>query len=82
MAMTERSAFRLLVYSVGLVFVGLGLADGLASVFTALGLQTGRYYTASDRASAAMAYVLPGVLLIMVARLIVRWLYGREPNSN
>jgi hypothetical protein len=80
--MTERSIFRLLAYTLGLYFVGMGLAGALAGLFTAAGIQSARYYSASDRAAAGTAYVITGVLLMVVTRTISQWLYGPDPDSD
>ena len=80
--MTERGVFRLLARIVGWVFVGFGVGDGLAGALSLIGLPSGRYYTALDRAGAAAAYVITGVLMIVLAEVVTRALYDRSETSN
>jgi hypothetical protein len=79
--MSERSIFRLLARVVGWVFVGFGLSDGLGGLLTIIGLPSGRYYTALDRAGAAAAYVVTGVLMIVLAEMVTKWVYGPPPSD-
>jgi len=75
--MTERSVFRVTVRLIGLALIGFGLVDAVGSLLGAVGLPSGRYYTALDRAAGAAAYVLSGLALMLAANFITRLLYER-----
>ena len=75
--MTERSVFRLMVRLIGLALIAFGLADAFGSLLGAVGLPIGRYYSAWDRAAAAVAYALSGLAFMLAANLITRLIYGR-----
>jgi len=80
--MREREIFRLIVRTVGVALIAFGVSDAVGSLLTYLKFQTDRYYTAADRASAALAYLLSGLLILLAADLLTRVVYRADKGSN
>lgn len=80
--MREREIFRLIVRTIGVALIGFGLTDAFGSLLTFLKFQTDHYYSAADRASAAMAYFLSGLMFMLAANLLTRLIYRADANSN
>lgn len=59
--MREREIFRIIVRTIGLALWAAGLANAFASLLIWLKLSAIHYYTAADRAGAALAYFLSGL---------------------
>jgi hypothetical protein len=66
-----------MVRLIGLALIGFGLADAFGSLLGAVGLPSGRYYSAWDRAAAAAAYALSCLVFMLAANAITRLIYGR-----
>lgn len=76
--MAEREALRLVMRGIGTALAGLGLADGIESLFTAWGLHSSHYYSAADRVAAGVSYLAAGLVLAFSANLIARIFYGQK----
>ncbi len=74
--MAERDIFRLIVRAVGMISIGFGLPDIVGSLLSKVGLPLRPGLTALDVVAAGIAYLLPGLVLLIGAPLITRLVCG------
>jgi hypothetical protein len=79
--MKEREIFRIVVRAIGVALLGFGLADAFGGLLTWLKFQTDHYYSATDRASAGVAYFLSGLVFLLIADILARFIYRSDTSG-